>query len=416
MAVCIKIIFILMLVISQVSFASIFDRGERVTINSSVLGEPRELQILLPENYRSELKNTYPVIYLLDGDYNFHGVSGMLDLLANKGQLIPKVILVGLADQGTEKYRKYMTPNNSTSPIKNNTGSAKEFLAFLNEEVQPYINKNYRAAKHSTLVGYSMGGLFVLNALLEAPGSFNNYVAISPSVWVADSAIVDKAKEKLGKVAHENIALYLSLADEMEMGQYAFINQLDLKPLKNLQWRFKHYPDENHNSVGQIALRDSLKAIFKAWYLPESVLEKNSPEQTVKHYQEIQNLFAIQQPIPSAVVHIFIRQHYRQKNADALPQFISNTINSSPASKQVLLTKQASFVSYYDSPESALALLKTNEAEFVNNIDYLMAIADLYQQLKDKETSQQYYQKAMQLAKKQKVNQWQLNIIQAKLI
>ncbi len=405
-----------MLCLPVISFASIFDRGERVTINSIVLGEQRELQILLPENYRSDLKNTYPVIYLLDGDYNFHGVSGMLDLLANKGQLIPKVILVGLADQGTEKYRQYMTPNNSTSPVKNNKGAAKEFLAFLNDEVQPYINKNYRTAKHSTLVGHSIGGLFVLNTLLEAPDSFNNYVAISPGVWVSDSAIVDKAKEKLGKTEHQNIALYLSLADEMEMGQYAFINQLDSKPLNNLQWSFKHYPDENHISVGLIALRDSLKAIFKAWYIPESILEKNEPEQTVKHYQDIQKLFAMQQPIPAAVVHLLIRQHYRQKNADALPQFIADTIKSSPASKQVLITKQASFVSYYDSPESALALLKANEAEFVNNIDYLMAIADLYQQLKDKAAAQQYYQKAMQLAKKQKVNQWQLNIIQAKLV
>lgn len=415
MAVFIKTIFILMLVISQVSFASIFDSGERVTINSSVLGEQRELQILLPENYRSDLKNTYPVIYLLDGDYNFHGVSGMLDLLANKGQLIPKVILVGLADQGTEKYRKYMTPNNSTSPIKNNTGSAKEFLDFLNEEVQPYINKNYRAAKHTTLVGHSIGGLFVLNALLEAPDSFNNYVAISPSVWVSDNAIVDKAKEQLGKVEHQNIALYLSIADEMQMGQYGFINQLDLKPLKNVQWSFKHYPDENHVSVGLIALRDSLKAIFKAWYLPESILEENSPEQTVKYYQDIQNVFAIKQSMPSAVVHLLIRQHYRQKKADVLPQFIASTIKASPASEQVLITKQASFASYYDSPENALALLKASEAEFVNNIDYLTAIADLYQQLKDKTAAQDYYQKAWQLAKKQKVNQWQLNIIQAKL-
>ena len=83
--------------------------GERITINSNILAEERELQILLPESYLSHPQSSYPVIYLLDGDYNFHAVSGMLDLLANKGQLIPDVILVGIADKGTDKYRQYMT-------------------------------------------------------------------------------------------------------------------------------------------------------------------------------------------------------------------------------------------------------------------------------------------------------------------
>ena len=397
-------------------FAAVFDTGERITINSVELGEQRELQILLPENYQSDLKSTYPVIYLLDGDYNFHGISGMLDLLANKGQLIPKVILVGLADRGTEKYRKYMTPNDSASPIKNNKGAAEQFLAFLNKEVKPYINKHYRASNHSTLVGHSIGGLFVLNSLLAAPESFSNYVAISPSVWVSDGAIVNSAKDKLGKVEHKPVSLYLSLADEMEMGQYAFINQLDVKPLKNLNWSFKHYPDENHNSVGLIALRDSLKAIFKGWYLPEKILENNKPEDTLKHYQDIQEMLNIKQPIPASVVHIIIRQHYRQKKADVLPQFIATAIERFPASKQVLIVKQASFAGYYDSPKSEFSLLKDAESEFSDSIEHLKAIAAIYEQLEDAEAAQRYYQKALKLAKAQNANQWQLNIIQAKLL
>ena len=401
-------------------FAGGFDLGERVSINSTELGEQRMLQILLPENYQSDLKSTYPVIYLLDGDYNFHGISGMLDLLANKGQLIPKVILVGLADKGAEKYRHYMTPNmtpnDSVSTVEKSGGGADSFLAFLIKEVKPYIKQHYRSSNHSTLVGHSMGGLFVVNSLLSAPEYFDNYVAISPSVWVSDNAIVKKAKEKLGSAEHQVVSLYLSLADEMQMGQYALINELDANPSKNLHWRFKHYPDENHNSVGLIALRDSLKNIFKGWYLSEDLLERNAPETTLKHYENIQDMLGIKQSIPPSVVHIIVRQHYRQKKADVLPQFIAKAIERSPASKQVLLTKQASFLSYYDSPKKALSLLKSNESEFSDSIEYLKAIASTFEKLEDKEAAKRYYQKALELAKTQHANQWQLNIIQAKLL
>lgn len=399
------------------SFAQVFDTGQRVTLESKVLGQSRELQILLPEGYQAELHSTYPVVYLLDGDYNFHGVSGMLDLLANKGQLIPKLILVGIGDKGTEQYRKYMTPNDSNSPIKENKGAATEFLAFLNQEVQPYIQQHYRAADQTILVGHSIGGLFVLNSMLNAPDSFDNYVAISPSVWVSDNAIVQQAKDKLRKLElnDKTIGLYLSLGDEMQMGQYAFINELDLAPSKNINWHFKHYPDENHNSVGLIALRDSLKHIFKDWYLAENELEVMQPLDTLDYYAQALQKFGIQQAIPAGVVHIMLRQHYRQKKADQVADFITGAIKRFPASKQVLITKYASFIGYYDSPDVALSVLKKYEADFYQSVDYLKAIAGAYDQLKQDEQAKDYYQKALVLAEKQRANLWQLNILRAKL-
>jgi len=412
----IGIITTLILFIPILVSAKQFDLGERITINSVELNEERELQILLPENYQENLKASYPVIYLLDGDYNFHGVSGILDMLANKGQLIPDVILVGLADKGTEKYRKYMTPDNFDTPVKlNNKGNAAAFLAFINSEVQPFIKKNYRVSEHSSLFGVSVGGLFVLNALLETPDSFNNYISISPSVWVSDNAIVKKAKEKLVNDEHQPISLYLALADEVNMGQYDFINQLDITPLKNTTWSFKHYPDENHNSVGLIAFRDSLKKIFDGWYVAEKKLEKQTPEETIRHYETLQAELGIQHAIPASVVHYIIRQHYRTDKGNKVSQFIANASKRLPASKQVLISKQASFAAYYDSPKKALELLKSVEHEFEHSITHVKDIAGIYEQLKDKKMATHYYQKALALAKKQNVNQWQMNIIQAKI-
>lgn len=393
-----------------------FSLGNRVSIDSKVLSTERELQVLLPENYEANSTSTYPVIYLIDGDYNFHGVSGMLDLLANKGQLIPDVILVGIADKGTSQYHEYMTPSVFDSKAKPSKGKAAEFIRFITTEVKPYIENNFRTAENSTLVGHSMGGLFVLNMLLEQPSAFNNYVAISPSVWVADQGIVAKAKEKLTNAQHKPVSLYLSLGDETRMGQYDLINTLDLTQPNTIDWQFKHYPDENHNSVGIIALRDSLKSIYKPWYIVENKLSTfKSPESIVAHYQKVMSENGFSQPMPSTSVQELFRRHYRNKNVALLPTFITETIKKLPASKQALITMQAKYVAHFDSPKASLPLLLKVEKEFAQSIDHLKAIASTYERLEDKGMAHKYYQKALAVAEKQKANQWQFNIINAKL-
>ncbi|MBU2894929.1 alpha/beta hydrolase [Colwellia sp. D2M02] len=406
------------------SQAASFHLGERVCLDSQILSQTRELQILLPENYYENNVSNYPVIYLLDGDYNFHGISGMLDLLANKGQLIPDVILVAIADKGTSQYRQLMTPvelavASSSSPAKGALTPAKhaaEFLRFLTDEVKPYVAENYRSAEHSILVGQSMGGLFVLNALIESPDAFKHYVAISPSVWVAEQGIVKKAKEKLGKNAHQPVSLFLSLADETRMGQYDFINLLDINEPKNIDWSFKHYPDENHNSVGLIALRDSLKALYSQWYIAEKDLTKfTNPEDIVKHYQNVMTKHAFKQAMPSASIKAMVRHYYRHNNVDKLPVFIAQTSEKLPESRQALIAMQASYAGHFDSPKAALELLLSVENLYPNSIDHLKAIASTYEQVGDMLKAKSYYQKALTVAKKYNTNQWQLNILEAKI-
>jgi len=412
------LVFLLLTLLPSKSQAIALNLGERLIIQSKVLAEERELQVLLPENYHANAnaKATYPVIYLVDGDYNFHGASGMLDVLAGKGQLIPDVILVGIGDKGTSLYRQYMTPSVYGSEAKPSKGRAAEFLRFITEEVQPAIAKNYRNAEHSTLVGQSMGGLFVLNALLEKPAAFNNYVAISPSVWIGEQGIVQKAKEKLAKTQHAPVNLFISLADETRMAVYEFLNVLDLDEPKNIDWSFKHYSDENHNSIGLIALRDSLKTTYQDWYISEKQLTKfKNPELIVEHYKSLMTRFDFSQPIPTPSIKAMVRYHYRNDKVTELGKFIEHAIKKLPASKQAFIAMQASYVGHFDSPKAALVLLTEVEQEFAQSIEHVKAIANTFEQLDNKKMALKYFQKAQVLAKEQQANQWQLNIIQAKL-
>lgn len=395
-----KALLIACLLFSFMGKAEVILSGQRVVIDSQVLAETREIQVLLPEGYQAEQSSTYPVIYLLDGDYNFHGISGMLDLLANKGELIPKVILVGIADKGTSTYRKNMAPSEQSA----------KFLSFLTNEVKTLIDKEYRTSDNNILVGHSIGGLFVINTVLESPQSFDNYISISPSAWYEDDSIVKKARQKVAKI-EQPINVYISVADEVKMSIYGLVNEFDTHAKKNVNWHFKRYLDENHNSTGLIAMRDGLKQIFKGWHLNEKLAESNSPEQTIEYYKGKLSKLGFDQSIPAGIAHILIRQHYRQDKANELPAFIAKVIEEMPASKATMLIKQASFVGFYDTKEAALKILLAHEAEFSNSIGYQKAIASTYKQMKNTAQAKLYYQRALELAKKQKVAQWQLNII-----
>ncbi|WP_298775408.1 alpha/beta hydrolase-fold protein [uncultured Shewanella sp.] len=407
-----------MLCFSSWAFSAQITLGERIIFDSLLLNEERQFQVLLPENYHADETTDYPVLYLLDGDYLFHGVSGMLDLLANKGQLIPDLIVVGVADKGTDKYRQYMTPQGLSAPRKEkDKGKASEFLAHINEELMPYMAKHYRIADNAILFGHSIGGLFVLNALLESPDHFNSYLSSSPSVWLNDYAFVQRAKKVFAKSQHEPVSLYLSLGDETRMGQYGLLDVLDDLQPKHIKWQFTHYPNENHVSVALVSLRNSLKHLFNGWFIQEKVLNNiHSADDIVAHYKPLLALFNIKQAIPTSSVRAAIRYFYRNEKQADIEAFMQKVKQDLPSSESAFVMMLASYRGHFDSTQAGIALLLSRETDFSHSIEYIKAIAAEYEKAGNQKLAVDYYQKAFTLAKNQHVNQWQVNIIEAKLL
>ncbi len=63
------------------------------------------------------------------------------------------------------------------------SGGAPDFLRFISDELIPLIDSEYRTITTDRgLYGFSLGGLFVLNAMLDRPGLFQRYIAGSPFV------------------------------------------------------------------------------------------------------------------------------------------------------------------------------------------------------------------------------------------
>src|ERR1041384_2931446 len=148
----------------------------KLVLKSDVLGEERTVLIRTPVGYETN-KLSYPVLYMTDGDAHMDHTSSTIAFLTRNGR-IPDLIVVGVTN--TDRTRD-LTPVKSTDKRFPGGGGADNFLKFFETELIPHIEKEYRVQPYRILAGHSLGGLFVIHAMMTKPGLFNSSIAVSPS-------------------------------------------------------------------------------------------------------------------------------------------------------------------------------------------------------------------------------------------
>lgn len=147
---------------------------------SRIVDDVYELRVSVPEDYDND-QELRPVIYALDGQWNFTLVSDIVGKLAWDGS-IPDPIVVGVTwadtafQPGAERTRDFTPVANPNTP---GSGGASNFLRVLEAEVFPLVESLYRASTERVLTGNSSAGVFVTYALLERPDLFTGYVSSS---------------------------------------------------------------------------------------------------------------------------------------------------------------------------------------------------------------------------------------------
>jgi len=160
--------------------------GATHKIQSKILKEERTYFLELPDSYKTSSKK-YPILVLLDGEVTCHSHSGILKQMVQGGQ-IPEMIIVAITN--VDRVRdftpsKYLTNLNGSSAVENHktSGGSTHFLNFIEEELLPEIEENYRTNAFKILMGISHGGLLVESSYLSKTSSFNGFVSMDPSFW-----------------------------------------------------------------------------------------------------------------------------------------------------------------------------------------------------------------------------------------
>jgi len=158
------------------------------TLHAAATGRDYDIQVSLPAGYARNPSARYPVLYVLDGQWDFKlmlSVQGGLTY----DRWTPQIIVVGITWSGaTANYDSLRAMDLTPAATRQypGSGAAPQFLSFIRDQLIPWVESTYRAdPARRILMGASFGGLFTLYALLSDPHLFWGYLAGSPAVAYA---------------------------------------------------------------------------------------------------------------------------------------------------------------------------------------------------------------------------------------
>jgi predicted alpha/beta superfamily hydrolase len=262
--------------------------GQPDSLRSTILQETRSFYVHLPAGATgpAATRKRYPVMYLFDADAQFAAATSMMQYLSTTyNTLCPEMIVVGLlhADR-----RKDLTPTHvSANPpfwpagVSNTSGGGEPFIAFLEQELLPYIDQRYPTQPRKLLIGHSLGGLAVMQIFVHHTHLFNSYICLDPSMWWDQQTLLQEAKRALETRRFDGTALYLGIAHTADEGMdisevltdttaatlhmrsvLALQRYFEHTPHNGLRYRGKYYPDDTHMSVPFIAQYEALRFLF----------------------------------------------------------------------------------------------------------------------------------------------------------
>jgi predicted alpha/beta superfamily hydrolase len=240
-------------------------------LESPLTGKQHRLLIALPPSFRDEPGRRYPVLFVLDGQWDFPLVATLSGGL-RFDQVLPELLIVGLSWGGEHpnydalRADDYLPTRAKGHDGVEKGGGAPRFLAFLQESVFPLLEREYRAdAEHRIIAGTSNGGLFALYALFEKPELFWGYVAISPNVgWDAQAIF---ARERAFHAAHPALERRVWLSSgSAEWPDYlaretGFFEQMKSSHYQGLALEVYDVPGERHAGVKPEAYNRALRFI-----------------------------------------------------------------------------------------------------------------------------------------------------------
>ncbi|MFZ5941139.1 MAG: alpha/beta hydrolase-fold protein [Bacteroidota bacterium] len=242
--------------------------GRESVLHSGILDEDRKLLIHTPPGY-DEGDQSYPVLYLLDGEAHFFHGSGIAEYLARLGYM-PEVIVVGIVN--TDRTRDFSPVAVESEPT---SGGADHFMAFLEKELFPFVEKEYRTQPFRILEGHSFGGTFAVYTLIRKPDLFQAYIAISPYLHYSNSYLLTEAKNNLRSRFRSPKYFFMCVANEAEyyepLKQFAAL--LRERCGKNISFDYQIFDKETHMSVPHLGIYYGLKHIFSAWVIPDYRLQ-----------------------------------------------------------------------------------------------------------------------------------------------
>jgi predicted alpha/beta superfamily hydrolase len=191
--------------------------AEQWDMTSDITGRTYRIYVAKPVETEAPPPDGYPVIYLIDGDFDFHTAADAL-MMQSIGREARPAYVVGIGygkDWRTASRTRCadLTPSPpdpvtlaalEAAPLTKGAiyGEAEGFHRFLTEELRPQVEAAYPVDRSDAILwGHSFGGLFALHVLFNHPQAYRTYLVNSPSINWNDGAILGDESRLVAQLA-----------------------------------------------------------------------------------------------------------------------------------------------------------------------------------------------------------------------
>lgn len=244
----------------------------------------------------------WPVVLVLDGNRYFPVVCFSARTQARRPALthVEPALIVGIDHlPGGDRVAQrlwHMTPEAPTERMRlrpngqpwPKTGGAEILRNVLLEVLLPRLSKEWQIDQSRiSLFGHSLGGLFVLDWLIQDPEQFESYLISSPSLWYADGIMFERLPQLAARLvassARPNVQLtignleqsvpperhaavgeaYLDWVEGNRMVDHAKALAEALGALPGLALKFRIFEDETHITAPALAIGQGLRVALR---------------------------------------------------------------------------------------------------------------------------------------------------------
>lgn len=260
-------------------------------ITSKVLNEERTFTVQLPKSYYTKPAQKYPVIYRLDGQGNLPLITAVLERL-QEANSAPEVIIIAI--ENTDRLRDfYPTKNNEPEGPVGFGGGADKFLEFLESELIPFVNSEYRTHDFKILSGASAAGVFSLYALQTKPYLFQAHVAFSPAIWWNYGASAKSTKNFIAKAEKLNNYLYVNIGQESGIMRERYDDMKNFivthKP-EGLRFISDEHNNVPHGLTSVAGIFNAYKNLFLPLWMPARAYSGQTQSIT-EYYERLSNQY-----------------------------------------------------------------------------------------------------------------------------
>jgi len=236
------------------------------SILSKKLDKYRTMSVSLPASYNKDTKKTYPLLFLLDGDYLFDPFQGVVSY-GNYWDDLPEMIIVGL-DQNNDRFEDCTLDETTGLP----DGKGAQFYEFIAGELMPFLQTKYRISNFKMVAGHDVTSGYMNVFLYKDVPLFNAYVSLSPELsFEMETRVADRLA-----FFKQNMFYYQSSSDGDLKKMKEKITLLDgnIKALNSstLNYKYDDFKDASHYSLVVFSIPSALYQFF-ASYQPISTSE-----------------------------------------------------------------------------------------------------------------------------------------------